>query len=249
MAGRLEQDMVELRPQEIGLFLDVDGTLLDLAPDPDAVEVPAELIDSLAAAERRVEGALALISGRPIAALDRLFAPLRLRAAGVHGAEIRCTPDSAGSIPEEWRIPGQAWPELVRLLERFPGTFAEDKRASFAVHFRNANCSAQALGAALAGLISGFPAFTLELAAGNLVFEIRRPGFDKGRAIETFMAKMPFRDRRPVFIADDAMDRAGFDAALARGGLAYSVGRELPGLSGCFSEPAAVRAWLGGLGR
>jgi trehalose 6-phosphate phosphatase len=75
------------RPQEIGLFLDVDGTLLDIAPHPEAVEVPADLIGALAAAERRLAGALALISGRPIAALDRLFAPLRLRASGVHGAE------------------------------------------------------------------------------------------------------------------------------------------------------------------
>jgi trehalose 6-phosphate phosphatase len=240
---------VEIEAQEIALFLDVDGTLLDLAPHPEAVEVPGELIGALAAVERRLGGALALISGRPIAALDRLFAPLRLRAGGVHGAEIRCTPGGAHGLPRELRMSPQIWPELVRLLDRFPGTFAEDKGASFAVHFRQANCSAEKLGAALAGLISEFPASKLELTAGNLVFEIRRPGFDKGEAIGKFMAKAPFLDRRPVFIADDAMDRAGFAAALARGGLAYSVGRELPGLSGSFSEPAAVRAWLGRLGR
>jgi trehalose 6-phosphate phosphatase len=240
---------VELRPREIGLFLDVDGTLLDLAPHPDAVEVPADLIDALAAAERRLAGALALISGRPIAALDRLFAPLRLPASGVHGAEIRRRRDGVGRMPRELRMPPQAWPELIRLLDRFPGTFAEDKRASFAVHYRMASCSPQELSAALARLVAGFAAFELELAAGNLVFEIRRPGFDKGKAIEKFMAKTPFLNRRPVFIADDAMDRAGFDAVLARDGLAYSVGRELPGLSGCFSQPAAVRTWLGRLGQ
>jgi trehalose 6-phosphate phosphatase len=237
-----------LRPREIGLFLDVDGTLLDLAPHPDAVEVPTHLIGALAAAERQLGGALALISGRPIAALDRLFAPLRLRASGVHGAEIRCTRDGAGRMPRERRMPPEVRPDLVRLLARFPGTVAEDKRASFAVHYRTARCSAKDLGAALARLIAGFASCKLELAAGHLVFEIRRRGFDKGKAIETFMAKAPFHDRRPVFIADDAMDRAGFDAVLARGGLAYSVGRELPGLSGYFSEPAAVRAWLGRLG-
>ena len=145
-------------------------------------------------------------------------------------------------------MPPEVWPDLVRLLARFPGTFAEDKRASFAVHYRTARCSAEELGAALAQLLAGFAYFELELVAGHLVFEIRRPGFDKGKAIEMFMAKAPFRGRRPVFIADDAMDRAGFDAALARDGLAYSVGRELPGLSGSFSAPAAVRAWLGRLG-
>jgi trehalose 6-phosphate phosphatase len=239
---------VELRPQEIGLFLDVDGTLLDLAPHPDLVEVPAALKDTLAAAERRLDGALALVSGRPIAALDRLFAPLRLRASGVHGAEIRSTGEGAGRMPAGRRLPPQAWPELVRLLERFPGTFAEDKRASFAVHYRMAGCNAEDLGAALARLAMRFAEFELELVAGHFVFEIRLPGFDKGKAIERFMTKPPFLGRRPVFIADDAMDRAGFDAALARGGLAYSVGGELPGLSGCFAEPAAVRAWLGRLG-
>jgi len=239
---------VELRPREIGLFVDVDGTLLDFASHPDAVEVPANLIGTLAAAERRLAGALALISGRPIAALDRLFAPLRLRASGVHGAEIRCAPEGGGKMSRERRMPPELWPDLVRLLARFPGTFAEDKRASFAVHYRTARCAAEELGAALAGLIAGFASCELELAAGHLVFEILRPGFDKGKAIEMFMANAPFRGRRPVFIADDPMDRAGFDAALARGGLAYSVGRELPGLSGCFSEPAAVRAWLERLG-
>ena len=239
---------MELRPGEISLFLDVDGTLLDLAPHPDAVEVPTDLVGALAAAERRLGGALALISGRPIATLDRLFTPLRLRASGVHGAEIRHRGDDAGRIPRELYMPPQAWPELVRLLDRFPGAFAEDKRASFAVHYRMASCGAEELGAALARWVAGFAACELELAAGNLVFEIRRPGFDKGKAIEKFMGKTPFLGRRPVFIADDAMDRAGFDAVIARGGLAYSVGRELPGLSGYFSEPAAVRAWLGRLG-
>jgi trehalose 6-phosphate phosphatase len=239
---------VELRAREIGLFLDVDGTLLDLAPHPDTVAVPADLIGALAAAERGLDGALALISGRPIAALDRLFAPLRLRASGVHGAEIRRTRNGAGRMPRGRRMPPEVWPDLVRLLARFPGTFAEDKRASLAVHYRTARSSADELNAALARLVAGFASCELELAAGHLVFEIRRPGFDKGKAIEVFMAKAPFRGRRPVFIADDAMDRAGFDAALARGGLAYSVGRELPGLSGCFSEPAAVRIWLKRLG-
>lgn len=236
--------LVELRPQEIGLFLDVDGTLLDLAPHPDAVEVPAALTDALVAAERRLDGALALVSGRPIAALDRLFAPLRLRASGVHGAEIRCTRDGAPRMLAEQQMPQQAWSELVRLLERFPGTFAEDKRASFAVHYRAASGSAGELAAALARFAAGFAAYGLELSAGHLVYEIRLPGFDKGKAIERFMAKTPFLDRRPVFIADDAMDRAGFDTALTRGGLAYSVGRELPGVSGCFRDPAAVRGWL-----
>ncbi len=235
---------MELRSQEIALFLDVDGTLLDLAPHPDAVEVPAGLVDVLATVERRLDGAMALVSGRSIAALDRLFAPLRLPASGVHGAEIRCTRGGPDWSPADRRIPPPVWPELVRLLECFPGTFAEDKRASYAVHYRQASCSEDELGAALARLVAHFAAFGLQLAKGRFVFEIKLPGFDKGKAIESFMAKVPFIDRRPIFIADDAMDRAGFDMALARGGFAYSVGGQLPGLTGSFPEPAAVRAWL-----
>src|SRR5215472_942176 len=145
-----------LRPKEIALFLDVDGTLLDFAPHPDAVEVPADLIDALEAAERRLIGALALISGRTIAALDRLFAPLRLRASGVHGAEVRSTSNGAGRMSRARRMPPRAWAELVRLLDRFPGTFEEHKRASFAVHYRNARCGIEELGAALAGLVTRF---------------------------------------------------------------------------------------------
>ena len=89
----------------------------------------------------------------------------------------------------------------------------------------------------------------LELIAGHRVFEIRLPGFDKGKAIERFMAGKPFAGRRPVFVADDWMDRAGFDTAMALGGLAFSVGAELPGLSGWFPRPEAVRAWVRQLAR
>jgi trehalose 6-phosphate phosphatase len=239
----------DLRPQDIALFLDVDGTLLDLAPHPDAVDVPAALISALAAAERRLAGALALVSGRPICDLDRLFAPLRLCAGGIHGAEIR---DGIGGVIRpvtQNRLPSALWSELARLLDRFPETFAEDKRVSFAVHYRGADLDIERLASALSRLIEQFAESAPELAAGDQVFEIRLPGFDKGRTIERFMARAPFIDRRPVFIADDAMDRPGFETVLARGGLAYSVGTALPGLTGCFSQPRDVRCWLKCLGR
>jgi trehalose 6-phosphate phosphatase len=236
-------------PQEIALFLDVDGTLLDLAPHPASVVVPAGLIDALAAAERRLGGALALVSGRPIAALDRLFAPLLLRASGVHGAEIRCAPGDSVRMSAERRMPRAAWSELVGILARFPGTFPEDKCVSFAIHYPAAGAGADELAAALGRLAARFGEFELELTAGHRVFEVRLPGFDKGKAIESFMAKAPFLHRRPVFIADDAMDRAGFETALAHGGLAFSVGCTLPGLSGSFPAPSAVRDWLGRIGR
>jgi trehalose 6-phosphate phosphatase len=169
---------MDLRPHEVGIFLDVDGTLLDLAPHPDAVEVPAGLRDALAAAERRLDGALALVSGRPIEQLDRLFAPLRLRSSGIHGAQIREVPDGTSRWLTEDRLPERAWRDLLLLLAAFPGTLAEDKRISFAVHYRNAAVSEEELGAALGQFIAGFAELDLELIAGDRVFEIRLPGFD-----------------------------------------------------------------------
>jgi len=232
---------VDLLQHKIGLFLDVDGTLLDLAPTPDEVEVPTGLLKTLAAAESRLGGALALVSGRPISQLDRLFAPLELAASGSHGAEIRPSAGGPGGWLPPVRLPERAWHELLRLLERFPGAFAENKGVGFAVHYHEAS---EALAAALDSLIEGLDGFELELRAGYRVFEIKPRRFDKGTAIKRFMTQPPFAGKRPVFIADDPMDRPGFAAVLALGGLAFSVGAALPGLSGWFPQPAAVRAWL-----
>ena len=238
---------MDLRLHEVGLFLDVDGTLLDLAPRPDAVEVPPALIATLAAAERRLEGALALVSGRQIEELDRLFAPLRLRASGIHGAEMRYLPNGASRFLTQRRLPRRAWMELLGLLEGFPGTLAENKCVSFAVHYRCTGPAAAELAAALRRFRDRFAELAVELIAGQQVYEIRLSGFDKGTAIRSFMAKAPFASRCPVFIADDEMDRAGFDTAIALGGQAFSVGKTLTGVSGCFPRPQAVRDWLGRL--
>src|SRR5262249_13817335 len=117
------------------LFLDVDGTLLDIAPHPDEVVVEAGLIDALAAAERTLDGALALVSGRPIAELDKLFAPLRLAASGGHGAEFRHRPTGGVVTLAEGRLGQDAWRALERLLREFPDSYAENKEVSFAVHY------------------------------------------------------------------------------------------------------------------
>jgi trehalose 6-phosphate phosphatase len=234
----------DLSPHRIGLFLDVDGTLLDLAPSPDAVEVPAALLADLAAIERRLGGALALVSGRPIAELDRLF-PLGLKASGVHGAEIRGTANGAATALTQARLPDTAWQELQLLLQRFPRTFAENKGVDFTIHHRFSDSEKAPLRTALTDFTAGLPGYDLDLVAGHLVFEIRPAGFHKGKAIERFMAVSPFAGRCPVFIADDPLDQPGFDAALRLGGFAFSVGEERPGLSGWFPEPQAVRTWLG----
>jgi trehalose 6-phosphate phosphatase len=242
---------VELNPQEIGLFLDVDGTLLDIAPRPEAVEVKASLLDDLAAVETALGGAVALVSGRPIGELDRLFAPLRLSVSGVHGAELRRHANGAVASLATGSLGDEAWSALNRLLGDFPGSYAENKGVSFAVHYPDPGTDIPQLRGALRRLMENLAASgkAVKLLVGHAVFELQLHGFDKGRAIEWFMQEKPFRGRRPVFIGDDEIDRAGFDAALALGGLAFSVGIKLPGLTGSFAGPGAVRDWLHGLGR
>jgi trehalose 6-phosphate phosphatase len=230
--------------QPAALFLDVDGTLIDLAEHPDAVEVPPTLRQILIATEQALDGAVALVSGRPIAALDRLFAPVRLRASGVHGAEIRYTPLGACESLATGELSDAAWHELSDVLAAFPGTFAENKQVSFAVHFRTPDGDEAALEAALARFMTGWPALDLELIATHRGFELKLAGFDKGRAIDCFMRAPPFAGRMPIFIADDPADRPGFAAVLARGGLALSVGWSAPDLSGSFPDTDAVRRWL-----
>jgi trehalose 6-phosphate phosphatase len=238
----------ELSAGEIGLFLDVDGTLLDLAPRPEAVVVMPGLLTDLKAAEQTLGGALALVSGRPIAELDNLFAPLRLAAGGVHGAEIRRRPNGEIVPLANGHLGDDAWQALDRLLGEFPGSYAENKGVSFAVHYPHPGTDIPQLKGALSYLMEQIGE-GLKLIAGHAVFEIQLRGFDKGRAIRRFMKTRPFLGRRPVFIGDDEIDRAGFDAALARGGLAFSVGIDLPGMSGRFANPDEVRAWLHELGK
>src|SRR5579863_1999806 len=234
-------DAKALDGNAVGLFLDVDGTIIDLAPTPDAVHVPAALLDELSSLDRRLDGALALVSGRPIGEIDKLFAPLRLRAAGVHGGEIRSAPNEVSRSLATKRLPEEVWTRLSRLLRRFPGAFAENKGVSFAVHYNLAGPVGEEVCGALGDLTRQFKELPLELIGGHKVFEIKLAGFDKGMAVEIFMAHPPFAGRRPIFIADDRVDRPGFDKAIALGGLAFSVGAELPGVSGWFQSPAELR--------
>jgi trehalose 6-phosphate phosphatase len=243
----LDQGPLDLA--SMALFLDVDGTLVEFAATPDAVETPDSLIENLASLEPRLDGALALVSGRPIAQLDALFAPLKLRASGVHGGEFRHAPGGKIVSPAREPLDDEAWRDLCRVVENFPILLLENKRYSFAVHYRGSEADALPLKTALRAMIERRRGPALELIEGRLVFEVKLAGFDKGRAIDLFMSNEPFAGRVPVFIADDALDRPGFERALALGGRAYSVGREMPDVSGWFSTPASVRAWIGDLAR
>jgi trehalose 6-phosphate phosphatase len=244
IAGATMENVAPLSDAPIALFLDVDGTLLDLAARPDDVVTPNGLVATLRGVERRLAGALALISGREIEDLDRLFRPLRLRASGVHGAETRFEPDGPVTpAPEAIELPLPLWMALTREVAAFPGAFAENKRFSFVVHYRLAPTAEGPLRQVVKRLIGSSP-IRVEAMDARCAIELKAPAHDKGRAIATFLAQPAFRGRAPVFVGDDTTDESGFAVVAARGGAAYSVGGWRPGVTGLFADPRAVRDWL-----
>nr|MBO2511827.1 trehalose-phosphatase [Gammaproteobacteria bacterium] len=238
--------------QACSLFLDVDGTLLDIAETPDAVRVPPELLAALATLQRRLGGALALVSGRSLDSLDALFAPLRLAASGGHGAQWRQLADEAPRHASN-ALDAALRERLAVLAQRHPGVLAEDKGSSFALHYRAVPEVAPALAAALDELLAGPLGRGLRLLPGKMVFEVIGRGCDKGLAIRRFLAAPPFRGRWPLFIGDDVTDEAALAVVAELGGLGLSVGRALPGARAVFADAAALRAALveaaGGLAR
>jgi trehalose 6-phosphate phosphatase len=227
----------------LALFLDVDGTLLDLAARPDDVVTPAGLVTTLARAEHKLDGALALISGRSIEDVDHLFAPLRLRVSGVHGAEVRFDPDAPTAATGAGDLPQSLLAALGRAVEAFPGVFVENKRFSFTVHYRLAPSAEQPLRNIVNRLVDSLP-IAVDIMDAHYAIEIKSPCFDKGGAIAAFLSTSTFRGRTPIFVGDDTTDESGFALVSARGGVAYSVGGPRPGAIGAFSEPRAVREWL-----
>ena len=241
--GATRDSVAVLSDGQLALFLDVDGTLLDLAERPEDVVTPASLVATLTRTERKLAGALALISGRAIDDLDRLFAPLRLRASGVHGAEIRFDPGGPAMSTPAAELPQSFSTALTRAVEAFPGALVENKRFSIAVHYRLAPEAERPLREAVKRVVASAGA-DVEVMDAHYAIELKTPGFDKGSAIAAFLSTPAFRGRTPVFVGDDATDERGFAVVAARGGYAYSVGRMLRGAIGAFPEPRAVRDWL-----
>jgi trehalose 6-phosphate phosphatase len=233
-------------PREIALFLDVDGTLLHIADHPDAVAVDADTVALLTRVHAATGGALALVTGRALPDVDRLFAPLRLPAAGQHGFERR---DAAGRLHHHAR-PGMA---LVLARERcagfgaaHPGVYVEDKGLTLALHYRLAPHAREAAGA-LAESIAADSAGALAIQRGKMVVELKPAGKDKGTAIAEFMAETPFRGREPVFLGDDLTDEFGFSIVNGLGGVSVKVGDGATEAAARLPDVDAVRAWLGRL--
>ncbi len=224
------------------LFLDLDGTLLDIAPSPESVQIPKTLRRDLERAGEAVNGALALVSGRSIETIDRLLAPLRLPAAGQHGAEIRYAPEDSVTLCS--RVDLSVARRLLTPVTGIPGVLIEDKGASLAVHYRRAHTNGEHLHAWIVGALAPLAA-ELEVLRGRRVFDIKPRGISKATAVERFMARSPFGGRLPVFVGDDKTDEDGFRAVTALGGIAIQVGPNHSTAATSWIEgPAAVRRWL-----
>jgi trehalose 6-phosphate phosphatase len=228
----------------IALFLDVDGTLLELAPTPDAVKVPASLRNTLHLASEGASGALALISGRSINTLDRLFSPYVFPAAGKHGLERR---DATGKLilPEvNQHLLDPARETLRELQQVHNGLLLEDKGNALAFHYRGAPKYANTVRNTMQELIAPMTD-KFHLRPGKFVYEITPRGFSKRTAIESFMHEPPFANRTAVFIGDDVTDEDGFEAVNDMGGYSVRVGPiEQSAARYQFGSVQAVIAWL-----
>ena len=225
-------------PDNAAFLLDIDGTLLDFASTPTAVQVPSGLRETLVQLKGRVGGALALISGRPVEQAVELFGDVPQAIAGEHGGAVRSSPAAPVTRlplpepPSEWLV------EAEGVARAHPGSLLEHKANGFVVHYRRAPDAGQAIGVLLAELIGRDGRF--ELMPAQMAWEVRPHGADKGQALQAIMSYHPFSGRLPVFVGDDATDLDAVRAARAIGGIGLMV-------ADTFGAPAEVRAWLTGL--
>lgn len=222
------------------LFLDFDGTLADIAAKPDKVQVPVGLPPTLRALHQLLGGALAIVTGRKQSDVDGFLAPLLLPMASEHGAQYRFADARQAAIeaPDLGRVLAAA----TSLQAQHPELIVETKRASVALHFRQAPHLEPLCRETLEHALHG--ADGLELMQGKCVLEVKTAGVHKGQAIAAFMQTPPFAGRTPVFVGDDVTDEAGFAAVLALGGWAIKVGTGPSQASYRCTTPAALRGWL-----
>jgi trehalose 6-phosphate phosphatase len=224
------------------LFLDVDGTLVELTDTPSQTTADALINSLLRDIAERLGGAVALVSGRNIATLDQLFAPLKLPAAGLHGVERR---RADGTIQGASFVDSQldgARAALQALVAAHPGTLLEDKDRTIGLHFRLAPQFEQVLREAVIAIAKPLGG-NYHIQGGKMLLEIKPRGFSKATAIQAFMKESPFGGRRPVFVGDDLTDQDGFGMVEAHGGISVGVGDLVHGQF-YLPDVTAVRSWL-----
>jgi trehalose 6-phosphate phosphatase len=217
------------------LLLDLDGTLVDIAPRPDAVVLPPGLPDVLRALRRLVGDAVAIVTGRPVEMVDALLGDAVFAVAGEHGGAIRHAPGQALERVTLPSPPGEWLDAAEHLALAHPGVLLEHKARGFSLHYRAVPEAGEALRDGLTRLIADSTDF--ELLPAHMLWEIRPRGADKATAVAELMSRPPFHNRLPVFVGDDVTDEDGITAAKAMGGVGLRV-------QDAFGDAAGVRAWL-----
>ncbi len=220
---------------QAALLLDMDGTLLDIAPTPDSVVVAPGLADTLAHLSDQLGGAVAVVTGRPVAQIDALLPGVLTAVSGEHGGAIRPAPGATLERPELPELPDTLRSAAAALADPHPGVILEHKARGFVLHYRLAPGMGPALRVALDDLLAPHPA--LQLIPAHMAWEIRPHGVDKGSAVRALMARPSFAGRTPVFIGDDVTDEDGMRAARLFGG----AGLFVPDV---FGSAGGVRDWL-----
>ncbi|MGO2957803.1 MAG: trehalose-phosphatase [Acetobacter sp.] len=224
---------------QAAFLFDFDGTLVDIAPTPEAVVMPDGLAETLRQLRVLCGDALAVISGRPIEQIDHFLGDIPFAVAGEHGIAIRHRPGGPVERAALPKVP-QHWLEEARaLVETWPGTRLEHKQAGFVLHYRATPEAGPALKtAAEAWMREAEGAFHLQ--AAKMAWEVRPTGIDKGYAVSLLMEAAPFAGRKPVFVGDDVTDEDGITAAKRMGGAGLRIPTDFP-------TPAAFRAWVASL--
>jgi trehalose 6-phosphate phosphatase len=229
---------------QTAILLDIDGTLLDLAPTPREVWVPPGLAETLNRLLARTSGALALVSGRSLNDIDLIFAPKQFPAVGGHGAEMRLSTDNEAVAAHAPPMDKELKLRLAAIAKLSPGILLEDKGYSLALHYRLAPHAEKAIYEAVSLIRADLPNAPIEVLPGKSVCEIKHSGFNKASGVRELMKHEPFKGRRPLFIGDDVTDETVFAIMPDMEGLAFSVGRRAQGVAGHFDEPSDVRAFL-----
>lgn len=239
-------------PGDACLFLDFDGTLVDFAAGPKSVIVTPDLVPLLRDLSNRLDGALAVITGRALDDIDRMLWPLQLPTAALHGTMRR---DGSGKVMivgnpsvEDFKLASRRLrQQFQRWVARHPGVCVEDKGLALALHFRNAQPRWTPAPDDLKILASMLTP-DLELLGGDLVLEVRLRGCNKRTAVEAFLAEPPFTDRMPIYIGDDVADVPAMETVERRGGMTIAIGARIDA-RWCMPDPAALRLWLAALAR
>jgi trehalose 6-phosphate phosphatase len=237
------EDFVD--PTTVALFLDLDGTLLDLAETPSGVTVTQDLLSRLRRLHRLLDGAVAIVSGRPIIDVDRILSPLQLPVAGLHGFERRSALGEYHRAP----LPAGVQLEFLRrtlrgIADRHHGTLLEDKTYTLALHFRKSPESGREICSTIERAVESLQG-EFECQPGRFVMEVRPRSATKGRAVAAFMREQPFAGRKPLVAGDDLTDESSFAFVNELGGISIAVAPD-HATAATFTLPDvhAMHSWL-----